>query len=130
MSKEFERAFGLGSGLSGCDFRPHFDGSLFNAHRLITPAETRDAHLVLVWTYAREMAAWIIQRRNRFEPGDRFQLIVGWPESVRTSARQIVKFGGGFEDLYRIAAAATSPAYEAVSGQRVFRTNWDLGIYM
>jgi hypothetical protein len=129
LSAEFLAMFGPESGLEPVDFRPHFEGSLWNAHRLSERSATREAHVALVWTFVREMAAWIMARRERFESGDRFQLIVGWPESVRITSRQIVKLGGGFDALERIAAAATFAAYHPASDRPVFLPGWDRSIY-
>jgi hypothetical protein len=129
LSQEFRETFGPDSGLEGCDFRPHFDGWLLNAFRLSAPSVTREAHMNLVWIYVREMAEWILKRREQFQSGDRFQLVVGWPEDVRTTNRQIVKLGGAFDELTRIVAANTFEDYQSVSQRPVFRRGWDTAIY-
>lgn len=85
--------------------------------------------MILVWAYVREMAQWILVRRDRFQPGDRFQLVVGWPETVRATGRQIVKLGGPFDDLSQIAGSDTFGDYQSVSGHSVFRPGWDKAIY-
>lgn len=85
--------------------------------------------MTLVWTYVREMAQWILSRRDRFQPGDRFQLTVGWPETVRNTSRQIVKLGGTFDELIRIAASDTFDNFQSAFGHFVFRRGWDKAIY-
>jgi hypothetical protein len=128
-SEQFRKTFGPDSGLEGCDFQPNFDGCLWNAFRITLPSETREAHMALVWGYVREIATWILARRHQFQPGDGFQLVIGWPESVRASARQIVKLGGRFDELVRIAEADSFVDYESISKQPVFRRYWDKGIF-
>jgi hypothetical protein len=128
-SEEFRNEFGSDSGLEGSDFRPHFDGFFFNAYRVSARSASRDAHMTLVWAYVREMAEWILARRERFQPGDRFQLIVGWPETVRTTSRQIVKLGGTFDQLAQIAATKTFADYQSASNHPVFLPGWDKSIY-
>lgn len=78
-------------GMKRCDFRPHFDGYMVNAHSMILPAQdeaaTREAALALL----ADIASWLQAYSSTFEPGDRLQLIVGFPESVKDSNRQILK---------------------------------------
>jgi hypothetical protein len=128
-SEEFRETFGSDSGFEGCDFRPHFEGFLWNAFRISVPSATRETHIALVWAQVREMAGWILLRRDRFQPGDRFQFIVAWPETMRAASRQIVKVGGGFEDLAGIAAADGIATCEAASQPPGFLLGWDKGIY-
>src|SRR5689334_1291122 len=102
LARDFRAEFGDDSVFDGCDFRPHFDGWLYNVARLVSLSPNREQHAAKVWAYTREMAAWLLARRAHFQPGDRFQLVVGWPEQVRRTARQIVKLGGDFDELARM----------------------------
>lgn len=78
-------------GLERCDFRPHFDGYVVNAWCAMLPlhgeAQTREAALALLT----EIAAWLRANAATFGVGDRLQLIVGFPESVKHAGRQIFK---------------------------------------
>ena len=129
IADDFHAEFGIGSVLNGSDFRPHFDGWLYNVARLISPSPSREEHTTKVWAFTREMAAWLLARQARFQPMDRFQLIVGWPEQIRRTSRQIIKLGGSFDELARIAAADESATYEAYLGYPILRRGWDVGIY-
>jgi hypothetical protein len=84
---------------SSCDFRPSFDGDLVNLATCIAPKatvkETEDA----LAGCARQIASWVLTHRKLFAFGDRFQITVGWPESVAKFNRQVVKTGGDFEAL-------------------------------
>ena len=127
--EEFREAFGPDSSFSGCDFHSHFDGWLYNASRLVEPLPTKDAQVTLVWNHSCEMAKWLLIRRHLFGPGDRFQLVVGWPLHVRRTSRQIVKFGGGWEELMRIANTENIEGYEKMLGRTIFLLGWDRAIF-
>ena len=85
--------------------------------------------MVLVWDFVREIASWILSRRERFHQGDGFQLIVGWPEIVRQSARQIGKIGGDFDKIARIAASDTFADHQSISDDLFFYRGWDASIF-
>ncbi len=53
--------------------------------------------------HAREMADWVLRHRVEFGAGDQFQIIIGWPESIRATGRQIVKIWADDQMLARIA---------------------------
>lgn len=104
-------------GLERCDFRPNFDGYGVNAYSAMLPgrdaAVTREAALALL----ADIAAWLQAYPDVFGAGDKLQLVVGFPESVKRHARQIFKcwlpasrlaelqgvdfvaVGGGFRDM-------------------------------
>jgi hypothetical protein len=90
-------------GIRSTDFRPHFDGDLVNVWSCIHPAKTRLETEGLLAVCIREMAAWILAHRAEFGRSDRFQLILAWPTTVRQTGRQIIKTGGDYEVLARIA---------------------------
>ncbi len=89
-------------GWRGCDFRPHFDGYLHNLFTTIRPLQTQSETDHLFRSIAIEMAKWVLSNRERFELGDRFQLIVGWPRDVRATARLVIKTGGDYHELQRL----------------------------
>jgi len=85
--------------LRGCDFRPHFDGYLYNLFTTIHPLESKSDTERFFCTIACEIANWVLSNRKRFGRGDRFQIIVGWPLDIRPTSRQVIKIGGGFDEL-------------------------------
>lgn len=85
-----------------CDFRPHFDGDFVNFCTIIEPQNSRQETEVFVQKCATNIAGWIEFNRGRFGAGDRFQIVVGWPKSIRKTGRQIIKAGGDWDDLERI----------------------------
>ena len=85
--------------INGCDFRPHFDGHLRNLFTTITPLQTAaetESHFRAI---ACEIGQWVLDQRKTFYNGDRFQIIVGWPLTVRDSGRQVIKTGGSFNEI-------------------------------
>ena len=89
-------------GLHGCDFRPHFDGYLHNLFTTIHPLQTEPETEQLFRSIAIEMAKWVLSNREQFGPGDRFQLIVGWPLDVRATGRQVIKTGGDYNAIQQL----------------------------
>jgi hypothetical protein len=94
-------------GVSSCDFRPHFDGNLIHLFSCVTPERTAHETEAALADHTREIARWVLSHQNEFSPGDRFQIILGWPKSIRQTARQIIKTGGDFEALSSIAGGTT-----------------------
>lgn len=90
-------------GQSSCDFRPTFDGDLVNLFTCVAPKKTVKETEYTLSECARQIALWVLAHRKQFAPGDRFQIIVGWPESVARFNRQAVKTGGDFEAIAGIA---------------------------
>jgi hypothetical protein len=107
-------------GIRCTDFRPQFDGDLVNVFSCIVPAPTRSEFEQLFVRYTREMASWVLAHKAEFGRGDRFQLILGLPESVRRVGRQIIKTGGDYNELAKIADG-TMPV--------VPFPRWDIGIF-
>jgi hypothetical protein len=105
---------------SSCDFRPTFDGDLVNLATCLAPKatvkETEDA----LAACARQVASWVIAHRNQFGSGDRFQIIVGWPETVAKFNRQAVKTGGDFDAIAGIADG---------TGEVFFMPGWSKQIF-
>ena len=89
-------------GLRGCDFRPHFDGKLYNLFTAIYPLNSMDKTEARYIEIAHNITGWVLENRSRFSDGDRFQIIVGWPHDVRETGRQCVKTGGTFADLQQL----------------------------
>lgn len=78
-------------GLTRLDFRPHFDGHAINAYVQVWPLrderETRAAAAAVL----AEMTGWLRAHAGVFGPGDRLQLVVGFPDTVKRDVRQIFK---------------------------------------
>ena len=125
----FVSAFGPNSFLSGCDFRPSLDGWLYNACYVVDKLPTRELQESSTWTIAQAITQWLLENRSLFSEQDRFQVIVGWPESVRRSGRQIVKVGGTFKELQVLIDAKNFTEFERVTGQTFFTLNWDLEVF-
>ncbi len=89
-------------GIHGCDFRPHFDGYLYNLFTTIRPLQTQLETEKLFRRITIEIAKWILLNREQFGHGDRFQLIVGWPLDVRATGRQVIKTGGDYNSIQRL----------------------------
>ncbi len=81
-------------GIKATDFRPHWDGHLVNVFSTITPQKDIAQTERFAVSCARQLADWVVSHRSKFAPGDRFQIIIGWPKSIRMTARQIIKAGG------------------------------------
>lgn len=86
-------------GIRRTDFRPNFAGDLVNIYSTILPLETEDQTASRFIEISREMAAWVLNHRDKFGAEDRFQLIVGWPLSVHQGGRQVVKTGGTYSPI-------------------------------
>jgi len=102
------------------DFRSHWNGDLVNLFTLIQPGRTISETAAQAADCTRQIAGWVLANRERFGAEDRFQIVVGWPLSVRKIRRQIVKTGGTYEDI------------EAISSQRrsvPLREGWITGIF-
>jgi hypothetical protein len=73
--------------LRQCDFRPHFDGHLVNAHVTIKPQATAEQTRELAYHRWIQMIKWLGVLRWLFGPGDRIQMVVG----LRRPPRQLLK---------------------------------------
>ncbi len=82
----YRRRFPAGD-FTGCDWRPHFDGFGYNAFALVRPRATPETTLAMAHARLAVMCAFFRRVRRQFGPGDRIQLTVGFPESVRRSGR-------------------------------------------
>jgi hypothetical protein len=89
--------------LRATDFRNTFPGDLVNVASVVTPEANADATLAMLEQRTRKIAKWIISHRRQFSAGDRFQIILGWPKSVRETGRQVIKMGGEFDAVGAIA---------------------------
>ena len=92
-------SFGINRG----DFRPHWDGDLVNLFSTVEPLDSEPATEGLMMDCAKSIANWVTTHRDRFGKEDRFQIIGGWPKTVREAGRQAIKTGGTFEALQKIA---------------------------
>ncbi|GAA5496357.1 hypothetical protein Rhal01_02540 [Rubritalea halochordaticola] len=107
-------------GIRRADFRPDWNGDLVNVYTAVHPCESADDTEAMMQDCARSIAQWILQHRKEFGREDRFQIIVGWPLSIRKSARQALKTGGTYTDLQSLADG---------SMEIQMRRGWSTGIF-
>jgi len=110
-------------GIRRMDFRPHFDGDLVNVFSAIKPQFTEEMTAQFIKGCAVKLSTWILANRERFGEGDRFQIIIGWPKSVRKSGRQVIKTGGTYEELEQIVTGEKSIELKSSWNLDVFGTN-------
>ena len=84
------------------DFRPNFEGDFVNFATCIEPRRSIAETEELVRSCFTSIANWIIEHRDQFGDGDRFQIIIAWPKSIRETGRHIAKSGGTWDDLSKI----------------------------
>ena len=89
------------------DFRSHWDGDYVNVFSAVPPKSSEEMTLELMRECARKLSDWILTNRDNFGAEDRFQVIIGWPKSVRETNRQVIKTGGTYEELRMIANGET-----------------------
>jgi hypothetical protein len=123
MVAAFHKCFPNG-GVSWCDFRPTFDGYLFNLWCAILPigdcVTTRQQALIVI----ADIADWLRQNHSLFDPSDRIQIIVGFAESVKPTGRQIFKC---WLDADRIPSLK-GIEFSAIDGGTQERPDWHDGI--
>jgi hypothetical protein len=107
-------------GIRRTDFRPHWDGDYVNVFSTVEPQASEDATADYMRDCARRLAEWILMNRDNFGKEDRFQVIIGWPKSVRETGRQVIKTGGTYEELRQIASGET-PVEP--------RRSWSVGVF-
>ena len=90
-------------GISRCDFRPQWDGDLVNLFSVVDRRDDESATERFMKDCARSIAGWVGEHKEKFGTEDRFQIIIGWPKSVRRTGRQTIKTGGTFHDLELLA---------------------------
>lgn len=107
-------------GIRGCDFRPHFAGDLINVFTTLRPSGSKTETATRLRNVALEIGQWIVAHRPQFSPGDRFQIIVGWPRDVRGTDRQVIKTGGSFDEIQ-----------ELINDPELIqpREGWDIGVF-
>jgi hypothetical protein len=94
-------------GISRCDFRPQWDGDLVNLFSVVDIQQDESATEQFMKDCARAIARWVGEHKKQFGTEDRFQIIIGWPKSIRTTGRQAIKTGGTYDDLISIAIGDT-----------------------
>ncbi|MCU0796448.1 MAG: hypothetical protein MUF31_10985 [Akkermansiaceae bacterium] len=90
-------------GISRCDFRPQWDGDLVNLFTVVDIQQDESTTEQFMKDCARAMARWVGEHKEQFGADDRFQIMIGWPKSIRTTRRQTIKTGGTYDDLIAIA---------------------------
>jgi hypothetical protein len=103
-----------------CDFRPEIQGDLVNLWTSVFPAEDRAASAAQFRHCTIEIAKWLRANQSRFGLHDAFQIVVGWPKSVRQCSRQVVKTGGDWRAVENLAAEMTNIE---------MRRGWDTGVF-
>ena len=94
-------------GINRCDFRPQWNGDLVNVFSAVDIRKDEPTTQQFMKECTRALARWIGEHQDQFGTEDRFQIIIGWPKSVRTSGRQTIKIGGSYVDLVAIASGDT-----------------------
>jgi hypothetical protein len=106
--------------VSRTNFRPKWSGDLVNLFSLIRPKRTAAETGEFAKDCAQQMASWILAHKDQFGAEDRFQIILGWPVSVRQTGRQIIKTGGTYQELEDIASRRRPVE---------LRLFWDKGVF-
>jgi len=73
---------------------------------VITPKDTKDATLAHAWELVRSIARWILVRASELPPSERYEIIVGWSQTVRRLQGQVFKVGGDHAAVQTIADSA------------------------
>ncbi len=107
-------------GISRFDFRPHWNGDLVNLFSIVDRRDDESSTEQFMKECARSIAGWVGEHRKMFGPEDRFQVIIGWPTSVRTCERQTIKTGGSYSDLELLANGAQ---------EIEMRPGWSVGVF-
>jgi|688.fasta_scaffold1797222_2 hypothetical protein len=87
------------------DFTTHWGGLYIHYYTAIDPKDSEKSTIELVEKCCKEIAIYIQDNKVFFSKEDRFQIVIGWPTSIRTSCRQIVKTGGTWEDIDKLVTA-------------------------
>lgn len=107
-------------GINRCDFRPQWDGDLVNLFSVVDIQEDESTTEKFMKDCARAIARWVGDHKNQFGTNDRFQIIIGWPKSIRTTGRQTIKTGGTYDDLIFIASGGA---------EIDMRPGWSLNVF-
>jgi len=102
------------------DFRRHWNGDGVSLTSIIRPGRTAAETAELAQDCARQIANWVLSTRESFGPEDRFEIVLGWPLSVRKTRRKIVRTGGTIKDIEDISSQKR--AVPLLAG-------WDTGIF-
>lgn len=102
------------------DFRPHFNGDLINISSCVHPLENVEKTKEFMINCFIEIAKWILENKKMFSPEDKFQIIIGWPLSIRNGARQVIKMCEGFDNI---------PKFINGDIPIEFRRGWDTNVF-
>jgi hypothetical protein len=128
IADDFLTDFGEGSHCMHCDFRPQFDGYLLDFAKEISPKPRRVAVLSLAWQTFTQIAKWVSNHRSDFQSGDRCQIIVGWPECVRPTGRQILKGWIDIQKLTNVPVCFDENGFKSLGGDSKLVSGWDHGL--
>jgi hypothetical protein len=110
-------------GIRRTDFRPNWNGDYVNVFSTVEPQSSEEATGTYMQDCARKLAEWVLANRDRFGVEDRFQIIVGWPTSVRETNRQAIKTGGTYDELQQIVDGQKPVELRRAWSSGVFGTN-------
>ena len=112
---------------------PLGDGSRLSARQAcvcIVPMEDEATTLGYAWQIVRELAMWLTETFSGLPDGERFQVVVGWCESVRKHQGQIFKIWGFRDSMCEIAATRTYEEFARKSGDlRVPIPGWQKDVF-
>jgi hypothetical protein len=100
--EDFKTEFGADSILHRLAI-PRQSYSGLQAAVVIMPEANKDATLARAWESVRAIARWILARDAEIPASERYEVIVGWRQSVRRLQGQIFKVGGDRNTVQIIA---------------------------
>jgi hypothetical protein len=103
---ELKSIFGVEAELNRL-WLPHLNCHGTQASATLTPGESEMQTLQNAWAIVRNIAAFLLERRESLPESERYEIIVGWGRAVRPGQGQIYKTGGGAVELLKIVKAAT-----------------------
>jgi len=114
--EEFKAQFGSDSVLHRIPLS-HLGCDGLQAAAMITPAPTKAETLEIAWTLVRSVARWVLPQAADHPTVGRFEIIVGWSQSVRKMQGQIFKTGGDQDTVRAIAACENWSQYPSALQQ-------------
>jgi hypothetical protein len=100
-----------------------------HASHTIAPAKTRIGTQAVAWNQFRAVCLWFSRGASHLPPGDRLEVVVGFPAEVKNSGRQIFK---GFMEFSRLAALPEDfglEEFQKADGYVREMRGWDIGVF-
>ena len=85
--------------ISRCDFRPQWEGDLINLFTVVDLQGSEAETEAFMISCARSISQWVVEHKDQFGAEDRYQIVIGWPKTVRRTGRQTIKTGGTLKHL-------------------------------